>query len=188
MDRIIDFNEKKNMAKDKDVDRFEEYIYKMYYGFSQGNISLTEFSKEISKYMQENNISQEKLVNIQKKLMERYGFNPNDLAGQMKDMGIDPQMNFFGDENEYEKMRKNLSFQEKYKGGITVHNISKYKIKNEINDIDIILEGENVLIKSYGKIDLSDNELNEFLCSYKKTVENKTLIINLCNDCSEYNY
>ena len=29
-DRIIDFNEIKNKVKDKDVDKFEEYIYSMY--------------------------------------------------------------------------------------------------------------------------------------------------------------
>lgn len=187
MDRIIDFNEKKNMAREKDVDKFEEYIYSMYYRFSQGNISLVEFSKEINKYMQENNISQEKLMNIQKKLMERYGVDSDDIESQMKGLGLDS--NFFTFNNdEYEKVRKTISFQEKYQGKVTNHAISKYKIKNERNDIEIVLEKENILIKSPGKIDLNDNELNEFLCSYKKTVDNKTLIINLCENCTEYNY
>ena len=35
-DRIIDFNEIKNKAKDKDVDKFEEDIYSMYYQMAEG--------------------------------------------------------------------------------------------------------------------------------------------------------
>ena len=30
-DRIIDFNELKNKVKDSDIDKFEDYIYKLYF-------------------------------------------------------------------------------------------------------------------------------------------------------------
>ncbi|NYC31906.1 hypothetical protein B0H42_004537 [Clostridium saccharobutylicum] len=65
-DRIIDFNELKNKAKEKDVDKFEDYIYSMYYQMAEGKINMADFSKQIMSYMQENNISQDKLINIQK--------------------------------------------------------------------------------------------------------------------------
>ena len=44
------------------------------------------------------------------------------------------------------------------------------------------------MLKSPGKIDLADKEWNEFLCSYKKTVENDVLKISLCEDTREYDY
>lgn len=65
-DRIIDFNEIKNKVKDKDVDKFEEYIYSMYYKMAEGKLNMADFSKNIMSYMEENNISQDKLMNIQK--------------------------------------------------------------------------------------------------------------------------
>ena len=53
-DRIIDFNEIKNKAKDKDVDKFEEYIYSMYYQMAEGKLNMADFSKNIMKYMENN--------------------------------------------------------------------------------------------------------------------------------------
>ena len=64
-DKIIDFNELKNKAKDKDIDKFEDYIYSMYYKLAEGKMNMADFSKNIMSYMEENNISQDKLLNIQ---------------------------------------------------------------------------------------------------------------------------
>ena len=66
-DKIIDFNELKNKAKDKDIDKFEDYIYSMYYNLAEGKMNMADFSKNIMAYMQDNDISQDKLLNIQKK-------------------------------------------------------------------------------------------------------------------------
>ena len=37
-------------------------------------------------------------------------------------------------------------------------------------------------------IDLTDIELNEFLCSYKKLVDDKKLKINICENTKKYDY
>jgi len=81
-----------------------------------------------------------------------------------------------------------ISFQEKYKGKLKVRSINSYNIKNDKNDIEVILQDENIILKSYGKIDLTDSELNEFLCSYKKIVNNKMLNISICENASTYLY
>ncbi|WP_346929593.1 DUF3867 domain-containing protein [Clostridium sp.] len=186
MSDVIDFNELKNKATDKDVDKFEDYIYSMYYSMAQGKLSMAEMSREIFKYMKENNISQEKFMNIQKKVMERYGISTEDVEGQMKSMGIETPLSGLG--NEYEEARKIIGFQEKYKGKLKVKSVNAYSIKNDKNDIEIMLQEENVILKSYGKIDLADNELNEFLCSYKKVMNNKMLNISICENASTYLY
>ena len=81
-----------------------------------------------------------------------------------------------------------MSFQEKYKDRIKVKPITEYYIKNDKNNLTILLDQNNVILKSSEKIDLSDNELNEFLCSYKKTVEEELLKISICEDTREYDY
>lgn len=183
MDRVIDFNELKNKVNDKDIDKFEAYIYELYYKMAEGKINMADFSREISAYMEKNNISQDKFIKLQAKLMERYGFDSSALEAQMKSLGLN-NIGF----NDLEKGRKIMSFQEKYKSRIKVRAASEYFIKNEKNDINIWLEDVDVIIRSEGKIDLTDIELNEFLCSYKKVVDERTLKISICENTKEYDY
>lgn len=186
MDGIINFDEIKNKAKDKDVDKLEQYIYSLYYSLAQGEITMGDLSKGISEYVENNNISQEKFLNIQQKLMERYGVNPEDITSQMKSMGIDiPNIDQMTD---YEKMRKTLSFKDKYGSKLTTKVLNSYFIKNDINELEIIMNEENITLKSIKNIDLNDNELNEFLCSYKKLMEDKSLNIDICENIKNYNY
>lgn len=186
-DRIVDFNELKNKARDKDIDKFESYIYDLYYSVAQGQMSMMELSREITKYMNENNISQEKFLNIQTEMLKRYGFDMGDLEGQMQNLGID--MSALGIQSgDYENLRKTLSFQEKYKGKVKMTNFTTYVIKNERNDVELLLDKNKVLITSPKSINLQDSELNEFLCSYKKTLSDEVLDIRFCENVGQYNY
>ena len=177
-DRIIDFNQVKNKAKEKDVDKLEDYMYSLYYEMAQGKITMADFTKNIYKYMEENNISQDKFLNMQKKLMERYGFDSSMLDEQLKNLGVD-NVN-------YNNIRKTMSFQEKYKDRLVNKAMSYYTISNEKNNIEIIVEEDNVVIQSEGKIDLADLELSDFLCSYKKVRQDNSLNIRLCENVIKY--
>lgn len=185
-DRIVDFNELKNKAREKDIDKFEQYIYSLYYSFTQGEMNMADFSTKINEYMQENNISYEKLFNIQKEMMKRYGFNIEDLETEMKNFGIEVSPKKL-DEN-YETMKKALGFQEKYKDRISSKLMTSYTIKNSLNNLEVLLQDENVILKSTGKVNLQDNELNEFLYSYKKLLEDKNLNISIFEDVKTYEY
>ena len=48
MDRVIDFNELKNKVNDKDIDKFESYIYELYYKMAEGKLNMAEFNQEIA--------------------------------------------------------------------------------------------------------------------------------------------
>ncbi|SFC76671.1 DUF3867 domain-containing protein [Clostridium uliginosum] len=183
-DKIIDFNELKNKAKDKDVDKFEDYIYSMYYELAAKKLTMQDFTKNVMSYMQENNISQDKLLNIQKKFLERYGVDASMLEEQLKMASIN--INSVG--NNYESMRKTISFQEKYKDRIKVKPMSTYFIQNEKNDLQVLIHEQKMRLISYQKIDLTDNELNEFICSYKKVIEDKKLDVILCENIKSYEY
>ncbi|MGG7078070.1 DUF3867 domain-containing protein [Clostridium sardiniense] len=185
-DRIIDFNELKNRVNEKDIDKFEGYMYDLFYKTQTGEMSLSDFSSNISKYMEENNISQQKLFDIQKKVMERYGFDPSGMEDSLKNMGIDISLEDM--QPDYEKLRKKMSFQEKYNKKVLTKQIEEYSIQNENNNVRIILDKEYVTIVSEKSIDLNDTELNEFLCSYKKMVDGNTLKITMCQNSSIYDY
>lgn len=184
-DRVIDFNELKNRVNDKDVDQFESYIYTLYYKMAEGSLTMAEFTREMTGYMEKHNISQDKFLKMQTKLMERYGLDTKGFEDQLKSLGLN---GIPGMQLDYEKTRKAMSFQEKYKSRLKVKSATEYYIKNEKNNVTILLDDHNVILRSEGKIDLADNELNEFLCSYKKTVENDTLKITICENTKEYDY
>ena len=183
-DRIIDFNEIKNKAKEKDVDKLEEFMYSLYYDMADGKITITEFSKKMYDYMNENNISQDKFIDIQKKLISRYGIDTSIIDKELKELGL----NLSEIEKSYNNIQKVVDFQHKYDNKLKTKPITTYTIKNDKNNIEIILDNENVVLNSSGKIDLNDNELNEFLCSYKKFIDGKTLKIKNCENTKEYDY
>jgi hypothetical protein len=185
MDKIIDFNELKNKVNDKDVDKFESYIYSLYYDMSSGKLNMADFTKKMTEYMSENNISQDKFLKMQTKLMERYGFDASSIEEQIKSLGLN---NIIPGTGDVEKVRKTMSFQEKYKDRIKVTTVNNYYIKNDKNDVKVLTEEENVILKSFGKVDLNDLELNDFLCSYKKVIDNTTLKISICENVKEYDY
>lgn len=185
MDRIIDLSEMRNRVNDKDVDKFESYIYNLYYDMSSGNLNIADFTKKMMEYMEENNISQDKFLKMQTKLMERYGFDASGIEAQLKTLGLN---NVIPGVEDVEKIRKNMSFQEKYKDKIKVSTVNSYSISNDKNNLKVLTEGEKVILTSEGKIDLNDVELNDFLCSYKKVIEDKNLTITICENVKEYEY
>ncbi|MGB4589386.1 MAG: DUF3867 family protein [Clostridiaceae bacterium] len=178
MSDVIDFNDLKNKVRDKDIDDFETYIINLNAQMGAGNTDFTSMYKSILDYREKNNISFEKFAEIQKKLVERYGFSADDLNSQ------------FNLENnpEYKNYRKKLGFTEKYKGKVTDFAGMSYEIKNDKNDLILFLNKKVVLISSKKKVDLADNELNEFLVSYKKLLEDEKLQIRISENYLEYDY
>ena len=177
MSDIIDFNELKNKVREKDIDDFENYIMSLYGQMGTGSMNFAQINKAIQEYMKEHGISQEKFMDIQMKLMERYGVTPED---------VEKQYNIPG--GNYERYRKSLGFTEKYKDRIKSYAGFNYEIKNDRNDLTIFLNDNIVLISSKKKVDLSDNELNEFLVSYKKLSKDEKLTVKISENVIEYEY
>lgn len=193
MSDVINFNEIKNKAKDKDVLKFEEYMYSLYYQMAEGKINMIQINQKVQDYVRDNNISQEKFLNIQKnflkKMSSEYGIDMSSIEEQMKSLGIDASAyGLTNGELDYEKIANELRFEEKYKNKLEKKLINTYFIKNQKNDLKIILENDNVIIQSNQKIELVDGDLNDFLCSYKKKFNDKSLKITLCENISIYEF
>lgn len=174
MSDIIDLNEFKNKVRDKDIDDLENYIYSLYFQVAEGKMTLADVNREIRKYMEEHSISETKFVEIQKKLVERYGYNADDLEKQL-----------FGSQ---EILIQHKGMKEKY--GKSIEEIKGYRkqIKNERNDLLIVTLGTKVLIFSEGRIDLDDNEVHDFLVTYKRQAGNEALDIEMAENIKKFQY
>ena len=202
-DRIIDFNELKNKVKDSDVDKFENYMYDLYFSVADVSMTMSQFTSKIYEYMRENNISQEKFIKMQNKLLERYGVDPKELDKQMKNCGLDPNNLNLEDLNKFTynspnvgsstkktnntSIDKNSDFYKKYSENLQSKELIITSLKDEVNDIKIIIEKEKVTLISEGKINLVDAQLNELLLSYKSMYNDKLKVV-ICENCKEYDY
>ena len=207
-DRIIDFNELKNKVKETDIDKFENYMYNLYFSVADGSMTMSEFTSKIYDYMRENNISNEKFMNIQKKLLERYGVDEAEIERQLKSMGINPNdLNSMGSMNmndirNYtmnsnnnrsqdskievvpkddikETIVKNSDFYNKFSQRLEYDSFIISYLKNDVNDLKIVINKENVTLMSEGSINLVDSQLNEFLLDYKNMI-GKKMKVKIC--------
>ena len=216
-DRIIDFNELKNKVKETDIDKFENYMYNLYFSVADGSMTMAQFTSKIYDYMRENNISNEKFMNMQKKLLERYGVDEAEIERQLKSMGInpndinslssmnindirnnnihsnnqpkkeEPKVEFVPVDNKQETIVKNSDFYNKFAKRLEYDSYITSKLKNDVNDLKIIINKERVTLMSEGDINLVDSQLNEFLLDYKNMI-GKKIKVTICENCKEYDY
>ena len=216
-DRIIDFNELKNKVKETDIDKFENYMYNLYFSVADGSMTMAQFTSKIYDYMRENNISNEKFMNMQKKLLERYGVDEAEIERQLKSMGInpndinslssmnindirnnnihsnnqpkkeEPKVEFVPVDNIQETIVKNSDFYNKFAKRLEYNSYITSKLKNDVNDLKIIINKERVTLMSEGAINLVDSQLNEFLLDYKNMI-GKKIKVTICENCKEYDY
>ena len=72
---------------------------------------------------------------------------------------------------EIDSIKKTTGFYEKYGSKIQPKSCISTFIKNDANDIEIIIDQEKVMLFSSKKVNLMDAELNEFLLSYKNMLQ-----------------
>ena len=180
-------------------------------------MTMAQFTSKIYDYMRENNISNEKFMNMQKKLLERYGVDEAEIERQLKSMGInpndinslssmnindirnnnihsnnqpkkeEPKVEFVPVDNIQETIVKNSDFYNKFAKRLEYDSYITSKLKNDVNDLKIIINKERVTLMSEGDINLVDSQLNEFLLDYKNMI-GKKMKVTICENCKEYDY
>lgn len=175
MSDVINFDDIKNKVRDKEIDDLEQYIYGLYYKVTDGSMTLADVNREIQKFMVDNNISQEKFMEIQKKLVERYGYDAEELEREVM-----KQQNLF--------MPKPTGLKEKY--GKDLKDMQGYRmdISNDNHECVLYCASRTVIIMSQGEVDLADPALNDFLVSYKKQAGQDTLEIILAQNGRIFQY
>lgn len=193
-EKVIDFKTLKDQAKDSDVDKFENYMYDLYDKMIRGDGTMFDLHKKVNEYMAENDISEEKFMNIQRRMIERFGFNPDDLSEDFEKFKKDFDKNgsILSGENEIQSPNSQsvgakLGFYKLYDDGLKEKKILEYNLKNDKNDIRFILDKDKITLISEKKIDFSDNEMNILMAYYKETVGGNLRVI-VCEATNSYDY
>lgn len=176
MSDVIDFKDIKNKAREKEVDELENYVFSLYYEVAEGKMTYSQLNNKLIEYVKEHNIPNEKFIDMQKKLIERYGYNVDEI--QSKISFITPENN----------MTTAANLKNKY--GASISNPFTYKktINNAMNQLIVYCEEDEVYIFSERDINLNDNELNEFFVSYKKQIGDKRLKISLSEKIKTFEF
>lgn len=192
-DKIISFQDMKEKVKPSDVDKFDEYIYGLFGDVASGKLSMFEFTTRITKYMEDNNISKEKFVELERQILQRYGFDADNIEEEFKKFeSEESDLKFTGLGDDWDGMdsksaARKLGFYDYYSKQLKERNILELFIKNEKNDIRIILDKEQITLISENKIDFSDSEVNQAIAYYKATLS-KPLKVIVCEATNKYDY
>ena len=131
------------------------------------------------------------------------GINPNDI-NSLSSMNIndirnnnihsnnqskkeEPKVEFVPVDNIQETIVKNSDFYNKFAKRLEYDSYITSKLKNDVNDLKIIINKERVTLMSEGDINLVDSQLNEFLLDYKNMI-GKKMKVTICENCKEYDY
>ena len=134
------------------------------------------------------------------------GVDPSELDRQIKNLGLNPNNLSFDDLNKINPMNasqnntqqntskeftkeidKNSEFYKKYNKDLESKHITTTFLKNDVNDMKILIDKERVTLISEGSINLVDAQLNELLLSYKSMHNDKIKVV-ICENCKEYDY
>lgn len=193
-DKVISFSKRKPKVNSFEVDKFEDFISDLMYEFNIGQASMFEVSRRLNQYMNENNFSPAKFDEIEKELLLRYGLDIDSIQDNIKEhLFTDNEVT--GDigalnKDEREKNRamlNRLGFYDLYEKHIKEHKILELTIKNDVNDIRMLLDDDNVTLISEKKIDFSDDSVNKALAHYRSSRE-KPIKVTICEATSQYEY
>lgn len=208
MEKIIDFKSEKEKVRDSDIQKTEEFLYNAMSEMAYGNLNILDFTEQMNAFMKENSMSIKKFDEVQKIILKKHGIDLDSVEGRkvlQEHLSPSEQKEFktfldamdksnFGEEEEivYENPDdmeeiKKLGFYVQYEDLVKDVHIEELELKNEKNNLRILIDENRLTIISEGKIDLSDEKLNEIIATYKSTSKKKLRVI-LCEATNAYDY
>ena len=115
--------------------------------------------------------------------VELLSYVPHCLSGSDECKVVDELL----DIKNLEIIPKNSDFYNKFATKLEYDSFIISYLKNDVNDIKIIIDKENVTLISSKSINLVDSQLNEFLLDYKNMI-GKKMKVSICENCKEYDY
>ena len=183
-EKIIKFGKLQEKWEEQELDKLETFMNCLVNEFIAGNMSMGELSVKIEKYRRENNISEEKMNKLQSKLVQKLGASMGieDVEKEMKNIKEKVE-----EELPEVKSAGSFIFKDFYRNILTEKRISEISLKNEKNDIKLLIDGNTITIVTEKKVDFSDDKLNEIIASYRECVEGTLKIIS-CEATKIYEY
>lgn len=183
-EKIINFDKLQEKWDEQEVDKFEAFLNSQMDGVFSGRLTMAEFSKSMRQYQQENNISNEKLIELQKKILSKMGV---DLDLNELDKEIANLEEVMKDEDGKTINIRKMAFFDYFSDKIETKEIPQMKMENGKNNLSLQFDGNQITIISEKQVDFSDDELNEIIAGYKESVEGSLKIIT-CEATKIYEY
>ncbi len=182
--KIINFDKLQEKWSEQEFDKFEEFLNLQTELIMTGQISVAEFMKSMKKYQEDNNITNDGIAKLQKKMIEKLGLGIEleEIDKAVEDLG--KKVN--GEDGLSFELRQKAFF-EYYSDRIEKKELNSLKIKNKKNDLTLIIMGKEILIYSEKRVDFSDDELNEIIAGYKESIQGCLKIIT-CEATKIYEY
>lgn len=188
-EKIINFADIKNRVTEEDVDAFEAFMSKELLNLDLNpELDMVGFANKISEYQERHNISNEKFMEIQTKMIERYGFTASDDNLMQQEKKATEELNKrFRESDTYIYMSAIFGLNAIFDDKVEEKRTLQLDIKNDKNDLRMIFSGTTVTIISEKKIDLSDDSINKAISRYRESAE-KTIRIQICEASNAYDY
>lgn len=188
-EKIINFADIKNRITEEDVDAFEAFMSKELLNLDLNpELDMVGFANKISEYQERHNISNEKFMEIQTKMIERYGFTASDDNLMQQEKKATEELNKrFRESDTYIYMSAIFGLNAIFDDKVEEKRTLQLDIKNDKNDLRMIFSGTTVTIISEKKIDLSDDNINKAISRYRESAE-KTIRIQICEASNAYDY
>lgn len=188
-EKIINFADIKNRVTEEDVDAFEAFMSKELLNLDLNpELDMVGFANKISEYQERHNISNEKFMEIQTKMIERYGFTASDDNLMQQEKKATEELNKrFRESDTYIYMSAIFGLNAIFDDKVEEKRTLQLDIKNDKNDLRMIFSGTTVTIISEKKIDLSDDNINKAISRYRESAE-KTIRIQICEASNAYDY
>lgn len=191
-EKIIKFKDLQDKVRPSDIDKFERYMMDKFEKVAKGDISMFEFTTEISKYIEENNIDIEKFKEIEKEILKRYGYDVEGLEEEMSRLEQSDSDEIFSNFEGFEGLdvktaARRLSFYDYYSDVLKDRKVLELNLKNDKNEVRFIFDDGKITLISEKKIDLSDEEINKIIAYYKLSTKG-TLTVILCEATNKYEY
>lgn len=183
--KIINFDKLKEKWDDKEIDKFEEFMNLQTERIITGQISIAELIKSMKKYQVEHNITNDGIMKLQKKMIDNLGLN---IEVEDVDREVEEIRRYLNEEDEDLTLElRNKAFFAYYSDRIENKDIACMELKNEKNNLTLMIMGKEIIIYSEKRVDFSDDELNGIVALYKESIEGGLKIIT-CEATKIYEY
>lgn len=183
-EKIINFDKLQEKWDEQEIEKFEGFLNSKMDLVFRGQLTMAEFSKSMRDYQRENNISNDKLIELQKKILSKMGV---DLDLNEIDKEIERLEETMKSEDGKSINIRKMAFFDYYSDRIENKEIAQIKLENSKNNLSMIFDSNQIIVFSEKQVDFSDDELNEIIAGYKESVEG-SLKITTCEATKIYEY
>ncbi len=182
--KVINFDKLQEKLTEHGIEKYGKYLDSQIEQVLTGQVSMLELAKNMREYQEENNITEEMIIEFQKKSIEKSGLN---IDIDEIDRELEKFTKMYRKDKEMLERMKQKTFFKEHKDDVRFERVAIMEVETEKNKLTIVMEGKKLIMYSKNKIDFSDEKLNEIIKGYRKCFDSDLEIIT-CEAANTYEY